>query len=271
MPVLATLSDGEEAIGDALKVSWPSAPHQRCQAHFLNNLVDPVLEFDTQLRMQLRDDLGGLLAVPDHTAPVLTVSTFETPTLPSPGAASPTAAIAPRSSLHPSSLRPPSDSRRDAELVSLEAQIRLAIRDAVNRSSRNPWQWGGLRGYQQLDAMARELHRISGSDAETAYLHRLTMQVDRAVQNNRALALELQAAHHWVERIAACLHYPPDAQARAPRESPLGCGEPLTSQQAAQEMEALQQMFQPDPKRQPAQAALEHAWQRLWKSWGPEL
>jgi hypothetical protein len=51
--VLATLSDGEEAIIAALKQCWPMAPHQRCQAHFLNNLVEPVLEADTQLRQAL--------------------------------------------------------------------------------------------------------------------------------------------------------------------------------------------------------------------------
>ena len=252
-PVLATLSDGEEAIGEALKSSWPNAPHQRCQVHFLNNLVDPVLEFDTQLRTQLRDDLGGLPAVPNHAEPVPVLSSVEPPATPNAGAT------------------PPSESRRDAELMSLEAQIRMAVRDAVNRSSRNPWQWGGLRGYQQLDAMERELHRISGSDAETAYLRRLTMQVDRAVQNNRVLALDLQTAHHWVERIAECLRYPPDGKSRAPREDLVGPEMRLTSQQVAREMEALQRTFQPNPKRQPAQAALEHAWQRLWKSWGPEL
>jgi len=66
--VLATLSDGEEAIIAALKACWPAAPHQRCQAHFLNNLVEPVLEFDTQLRQQMRTDLGGLPKVPDREA-----------------------------------------------------------------------------------------------------------------------------------------------------------------------------------------------------------
>ena len=67
--VLATLSDGEEAIIAALKACWPAAPHQRCQAHFLNNLVEPVLDFDTQLRQRMRDDWGGLPKVPDQ-APV---------------------------------------------------------------------------------------------------------------------------------------------------------------------------------------------------------
>ena len=30
----------------------------------------------------------------------------------------------------------------------LEAQIRAAIRDCLNRTSRKPFRWGGLSGYE---------------------------------------------------------------------------------------------------------------------------
>ena len=66
--VLATLSDGEDTIIAALKTCWPDAPHQRCQEHALANLAEPVLDVDTQLRKQMRDDLGGLSAVPTACA-----------------------------------------------------------------------------------------------------------------------------------------------------------------------------------------------------------
>ena len=66
-PVLATLSDGEEAIISALRTCWPGAPLQRCQAHFLSNLAEPVLEVDTSLREQMQADLGGLPKVPEPT------------------------------------------------------------------------------------------------------------------------------------------------------------------------------------------------------------
>jgi Transposase, Mutator family len=63
-PVLATLSDGEETIAAAFQSCWPDAPHQRCQMHFLGNLVEEVLKEDDQLRKNLRNDLGGLPAAP---------------------------------------------------------------------------------------------------------------------------------------------------------------------------------------------------------------
>lgn len=65
--VLATLSDGEKSIITAMNSSWPDAPHQRCQAHFLSNLSEVVLPLDTKLRQQLKADLDGLPKVPDHS------------------------------------------------------------------------------------------------------------------------------------------------------------------------------------------------------------
>jgi len=64
-PVLATLSDGEAAIIEALEICWPEAPRQRCQAHFLNNLADPALVYDDELRKWMKKDLGGLPKTPE--------------------------------------------------------------------------------------------------------------------------------------------------------------------------------------------------------------
>ena len=44
--------------------------------------------------------------------------------------------------------------------MELEAQIRVAIRDAVNRRSRKPFYWGGLRGYDQLHDIAQVLRSV---------------------------------------------------------------------------------------------------------------
>jgi hypothetical protein len=70
--VLATLSDGEKAIIAALETCWPDAPRQRCQEHYLGNLAEPVLKVDVKLQEWMRNDLGGLPAVPaePETSPV---------------------------------------------------------------------------------------------------------------------------------------------------------------------------------------------------------
>jgi hypothetical protein len=141
----------------------------------------------------------------------------------------------------------------------------VAIRDAVNRQSRKPFYWGGLKGYEQMATIAQVLTSVS-EVGETPYLCQLKMQVDRVVAQNRVTAEDLREAHTWLRRIADCLRYPPAAQ---PDSAPPA--QVITSAQVQHEMETLRQAFEPDLKRKPAQAALYGAWQRTWKAYGPDL
>lgn len=152
--------------------------------------------------------------------------------------------------------------------MTLEAQMRTAIRDAVNRASRKPFYWGGLVGYQQLEAIGQALHRVPGEEAETAYLHQIASQVDRAVEQNRPLAQDVAKAHTQLRSIADCLQYPPDLSSAS--TTPITATS-LTGQQVRDKMEKLLRQFQPDLKRQPAQATLYRTWHRLWRTCGPDV
>jgi hypothetical protein len=66
--VLGTLADGEEGLIATLRACCLAAPH--LPGNFLNNLVELVLDLDTRLRQQMRDDLGSLPKVPDQTEAV---------------------------------------------------------------------------------------------------------------------------------------------------------------------------------------------------------
>lgn len=140
--------------------------------------------------------------------------------------------------------------------------MRVAIRDAVNRPSRKPLSWGGLKGYEQLEAIAQALGEVSSGEPEADYLRRLKMGVERVVEAYRVNVADLREAHTWLRRIAECLRYPPGDCTPEP---------PLSSEPVKQEMEALLQSFQPDLKRQPAQAALYRVWHRTWEEYGPDL
>jgi len=150
--------------------------------------------------------------------------------------------------------------------MKVEAQIRVAIRDAVNRASRKPFYWGGLVGYQQLEAIAQALHTVPRDRVETAYLHQLTSQVDRALEGNRVLAQDVGAAYAQLQHIADCLRYPSRSHSSSDEQRP-----PLTSQQVKEEMENSLKEFKPDFKSQPAQAALYNAWHHVWETCGPDL
>ena len=163
--------------------------------------------------------------------------------------------------------------KRDKDLIRLEKQIRQAIRDAVNRSSRKPFYWGGLAGYHQMEAIAQALDQVTIPEDERRYWQRLVQPVKRVLQKNHTLATEVQEAHQWLERIARCLRYPP---------SSFLCGESEKTSQATEafkvngfqvsrDMEALIQEFHPDARRQPVQSRLLVALQKRWKLYGPEL
>lgn len=161
---------------------------------------------------------------------------------------------------------PTSTDERDGELIEVEGQLRVAVRDAVNRASRKPFYWGGLKGYVQLEAVAQVLRTVPPQEPGTGYLQRLTMQVERALEKNRTLAQDVGQAHTWLLRIARCLRYPPTSHPPSETSETL-----LTSERVKQEMEELLRQFQPDLERRPAQAALYHAWHRVWKTCGTDL
>ena len=62
LPVLATVSDKQRSLINALEVVWSDVPHQYCQAHYLSNAMTPIYEEDehmkTQLRKQVRAKAG---------------------------------------------------------------------------------------------------------------------------------------------------------------------------------------------------------------------
>lgn len=147
--------------------------------------------------------------------------------------------------------------------MALERQLKQAIRDAVNRPSRKPFAWGGLAGYRQLCAIANGIRQLVDATPETRYLRRLRSQVERALENYQALANDLAAAHSWLRRVAAVLHYRHPAE-----EVP---SEELSSQSVTHAMEELLAAFQTDFKRQPAQRALHNALYRTWQAFGPDL
>jgi hypothetical protein len=80
----------------------------------------------------------------------------------------------------------------------MATQMRLAIRDAVNRRTRKPFSWGGLAGYQQLKAIARALQAWTAIDPQQAYFQKLSQRVQRVLDKNRTLAHNVKEAHQWL-------------------------------------------------------------------------
>jgi hypothetical protein len=158
------------------------------------------------------------------------------------------------------------DSHDDAQadnakiLIEIEAQFRMAIRDAVNRTTRKPFYWGGLKGYRQLEGISQALHMMPVT--EHVYFSRLMRQVDRTLENNRQLAKTIEQAFTWLLRIAACLRYPPSSYLEVPKP---------TSQQVKQEMQALLQELENASKNQAILRSLYNGLRKRWEMFGDDL
>lgn len=146
----------------------------------------------------------------------------------------------------------------------MEIQIRAAIRDAVNQSSRKPFYWGGLKGYQQLKLIAEALHQTRGASLESEFFRRLTLQVDRAVLQTQTLAAELEQTHNWLRKIAACLHYPPTSYSETAWQT-------TTSQQVAAEMEKLLEQLYLESENKNILSNFYHALSKRWRAYGADL
>lgn len=136
----------------------------------------------------------------------------------------------------------------------------MAIRDAVNRTTRKPFYWGGLKGYRQLESIAQALHTIPVADH--AYFRRLIRQIDRTLENNRQLAEMIDQAFTWLLRIAACLRYPPSSYLEALKP---------TSQQVKQEMQELLQDLEAKARDQAILRSLYDGLRKRWEMFGDDL
>ena len=154
----------------------------------------------------------------------------------------------------------PTEAENAKELTEIEDQFRMAIRDAVNRATRKPFYWGGLKGYRQLESIAQALHTMPVVD--NAFFSRLIRQVDRTLESNRQLAETIDQTFTWFLRIAACLRYPPRLYVDVPLP---------TRSQVKQEMEELLQNFKINARAQVVPLSLYSGLRKRWDLFGDDL
>jgi hypothetical protein len=152
-------------------------------------------------------------------------------------------------------------------LIQIERYLRQAIRDAVNQSSRKPFAWGGLKGYEQLCAIAQGLEQIQTVGPEGDYLRVLKSRVEWVLVKNRTVAEDLKNAHPLLQQVASCLNYPPKAQG----EECTLVTELMDSQGVANAMDKLLREAHAVGRIQCAQMRLLSGLQKRWNLYGQEL
>ena len=70
-PVLAWVSDKQEAFVSGIATLFPGVPHRYCANHFLRDAAKPMLELDSHAKVQMRRKVRGLREIERSTLEVL--------------------------------------------------------------------------------------------------------------------------------------------------------------------------------------------------------
>lgn len=62
-PVRAWMSDKQRAFVKCIAEEFPGVPHRYCKNHFMRDLAKPVLEIDSQVKVQMRRKVRGLRSI----------------------------------------------------------------------------------------------------------------------------------------------------------------------------------------------------------------
>jgi hypothetical protein len=145
---------------------------------------------------------------------------------------------------------------------------RRAIRDALNRPSRKPFQCGGLRGYDQLVGIERHLQQRvrKGSDP---YLNLLHDRVQRALAATVTEAEQVRQMHTFLTQVEHYLTEVPRPRIRTEkREAAVSAP---GSQAVQQELERMFSDLVQQYKTCPLARQLNRRWRSISKDWLPGI
>ena len=146
---------------------------------------------------------------------------------------------------------------------------RQAIRDALNRSSRKPFQCGGLRGYDQLVGIDLHLQERRMRHGPDPYLDQLHERVQSALRSAASQADQVRQTHAFLVQVE---HYLAQVHCSGPKP---GTAETNVSTSASetvrQELEKMFSNLLQSPKVCPLSQRLARRWHAMCKSWLPHI
>lgn len=146
---------------------------------------------------------------------------------------------------------------------------RRAIRDALNRSSRKPFQCGGLRGYDQLVGIERHLQQQCTGSKRDPYLNLLHQRVQSALASTVTQAEQVRQMRTFLTQVERYLAQVPRPAIRTEKRdrTVLAPGSQIVKQE-------LERMFSDlvQPSKTCALAwRLNRRWRSMSKTWLPDI
>jgi hypothetical protein len=63
VPIVATISDGQDSLRQAIAQALPGVPHQQCHFHYLREAAKPIYEADRHAKKELKKRVRGVRAI----------------------------------------------------------------------------------------------------------------------------------------------------------------------------------------------------------------
>lgn len=139
-----------------------------------------------------------------------------------------------------------------------------AIRDVLHRSSRKPFQCGGLHGYDQLAGISQHLEQQRTQGKNDPYLAQLHHCVQRALDSATSLAEQVRQAHTFLTQVEHYLAGIPRPGSEADLPTP-------GSKAVEKELNRMFAELIQQPNASPLSRRLNRKWQAMSKTWLPGI
>ena len=146
---------------------------------------------------------------------------------------------------------------------------RRAIRDALDRASRKPFQCGGLQGYDQLVGISQYLNDRRMERGADPYLDQLQRCVQSALSATASLAEEVRQAHTVLTRVEHYLAGVPRPGLEANAQET--CLPTPGSQVVQRELEKMFADAVQQPNACPLVRRLNRKWCAMSQTWLPDI
>jgi hypothetical protein len=133
LPISGFISDAQQSIRDAISSLWPDVPHQTCQFHYLQEAARPLFEEDRATRKEMRKTITAKLRP-----------------------------LRPQIAKHLAALdgEETEEAQKEREQLQILDKYVVAAKSSLNRDGNLPFNYPGLKGYQDLDVLEQSLEQI---------------------------------------------------------------------------------------------------------------